>query len=653
MSAILHIILNQTGIQIMSNKFVALRTGAPGEEASAIFPIRPPGMIGPQGDHTTALAVLDQLLLKVLSSSYSQDEQMLHSTPVIEKLANMAQQELFVFSHAMRLEEHFVDLISKVCPEEETRIKDLFAGPGDPLFKKSLFICESFFKLHNKDHRRPVFLQLYSKLIPYQNLIILTEELKEKTIEAEETVDLKAAQEKVKLKINYKHLKKTAPSIQGLPDDARKTIRAELIRAVFPHIKNEVTLSNIELLLNSYATWLNKLPFVAFNAITDVSGKTRHAGSGVSSAITHLSENGDTLPNEQVVTYIALLLDYHPLTKDKLVNQTSLKNAIMTSNDSFSKQASVLAITRDNDEQTFAYVVAKHWQIICDTFPKLNKDGQRKEDIKQQFIDHMLARWWCADKEPRGKVPKDSTSYAQELQETQEKRLITPMTSSSKWEITVVNPAGAQINTEECRNLILGIIAKYDEYQQLSLVYKRNASLTPDDLNFSSDSSSSFSGSSSPTDESGLMIDKTPTVSYSSSNLLSSLKRERSQQSSSTPTSSSELFSPASQKQVEVVTSGAKPGKTIKLAEDKKATSSPGPTITASVSSNLSLKDSLLAKHAATLSITGGGSINTENTSDSLISLTAPPPAIIASPIQPPADPSAQRKKTIPGPHGQ
>ncbi len=418
---------------------------------------------GKQDDHTTAFAVLTQAIQQsILRKGSAQVDELgrMRITPVIEEV------ELFATREMKSLEKNEIVNIDKIlaglitiCPDKLK--KEIDKIDEDEPLNKALAIIEEYGKYceKNKDTKfQTVFLALYSKFLFFQEGMNLSEELKSSSEAIQDQAEQRANELVEKLETAYQELKTTAPEIAQLPTAAREAIKQMLLSATLPPVQDMHARSSTEHALEPYVAKLNRLAFATFKPVGGkVSSRSRHAGSGVSSAMENFAKACATGNVDDAVINMALLLDFYPLSAEELQQQREVKKQIIAGkidgvqNAKMETRAKHLALTRDNDPDIFAYVVARHWNHMCEAFPEL-KNSPQIADIKQGFLQHMLARWRYADLQPEesAKVSKGSTGFEQEQKEIQKKADISAgiQSNSGRWEITGMDEVACKTKTE-------------------------------------------------------------------------------------------------------------------------------------------------------------------------------------------------------------
>ena len=407
-----------------------------------------------QGSHTTAFVMLEEALRVAVATADSGDDGIIHVTPVFEALLDMANKEEKILSglertNPRKLLDDFRVLFEKINGAP-------YVSPGSPddiegNVRNLIGVLEEHFGGGNiETPGLQEFLVLYSKAIPYLNLRDLINDLNKRIVEARDEARYLNENLFNGVKKDFKELKKAHPAIAQLPLPERKAIRKAMRKQAKLLIRSEYAKRNIEAIISDYAEVMNSFPFSTFNHVLNVSDKSRHGGSTVSSAKENFRKilvSAD-IKTEDAAIYIALLLDFYPLSQtSKFKHQDDVKQ------DEYSKRklytiACDQALTRDNNQDVFAYVVARHWKIMCDAFPSLKQHGKR-EEIKEKFIEHMLVRWKYADLKPENKIPPKSSGFLQEKEEVEEKKK--QKTRSDKWEAT-------KINEIDCKKKIMVLI---------------------------------------------------------------------------------------------------------------------------------------------------------------------------------------------------
>lgn len=427
---------------------------------------------GKQDDHTTAFLVLTQSIQQSMLKKGSAKVDELHRmriTPIIEEVKDFAAREIEVLEKNEIIDiDKILGALIEICPKIlQDKISRLDIKSGDKKASAIIKAYEEYCK-RNKDTKfQAAFLALYGKFLSFKEGKNLSEELKASSESIQAQAEQRASELIAKLEEAYQELKTTAPEIAQLPTSAREAIKQMLLSATLPSVQDMHARSSTEQALEPYVANLNRLAFATFKPVGGkVSSRSRHAGSGVSSAMKDFAEACAAGNVDSAVINMALLLDFYPLSAKELQKQEEDKKQIIAGlidgaqNAKMETRAKHLALTRDNDPDVFAYVVARHWNHMCEAFPEL-KNNPKMEDIKQGFIQHMLARWRYSDLQPEksAKVPKGINGFGQEQAEIQEK--MSGKKTVGRWEST-------GIDESYCKAKIEDIIQSYQASASLS-----------------------------------------------------------------------------------------------------------------------------------------------------------------------------------------
>ena len=379
---------------------------------------------GKQDDHATAFAVLKQLLRTTINESRPTSVgNRVHATPVLAMLLRIANQELEMLKVANLINPaQLLDEMKKLISIIDPKRLEQFDGTHTIIhnINIALQICTEFFKVKQNQSLGEFdsFLHLYSKIIPYKNLIDLIDALHQDLKTAKDRVEREATRLAQDAVDRFNQQIRKLDGVSSLPLETQRIIIKQMATAALRSVQDALAKATIEVSVNTYAHGLNILPFVTFKH-TNCSGKSRHGDGAVSAAIDRLEVVCRKKPTDvaamakkvdEAAIYIALLLDFYPLTSTELTQQREEERKAIVGQIGTAQsvrlptRAANLALTRNNDDQIFIYVVARHWQIMCDSFPAL-KNCDEKEQIKLKFIQHMLIRWKCADLKPEQRAP--------------------------------------------------------------------------------------------------------------------------------------------------------------------------------------------------------------------------------------------------------
>ncbi len=163
-----------------------------------------------------------------------------------------------------------------------------------------------------------------------------------------------------------------------------KSTRAELREQYFQVVFRE--LSEVCLM------YQNEMPYVTFLEMDQLKASSGQA-SEISVALRFLQNYNDVdRASSDLVSInvqIKNLLFFPRIKSDEILQAQVEKKESFLENAKHNTKMTNYFCYRDNNENVFVYVVARHWKTITDTFPRLEVELQ----IKENFINSMLDDW--------------------------------------------------------------------------------------------------------------------------------------------------------------------------------------------------------------------------------------------------------------------